>query len=35
MLSKKKLSHQIEMFNSLGDLLNQGHPLFKLAEKIN
>jgi transposase, IS5 family len=35
MLSKKKLSHQLSMFNSLGDLLNQSHPFFKLANKIN
>jgi IS5 family transposase len=35
MLSKKKLSHQLDMFNTLGDLLNQSHPLYKLANKIN
>jgi transposase, IS5 family len=34
MLSKKKLSHQLEMFNSLGDQLSQKHPLYILADKI-
>lgn len=34
MLSKKKLSHQLEMFNSIGDQLNQKHPLYLLANKI-
>jgi transposase, IS5 family len=34
MLSKKKLSHQLEMFNSLGDQLSQKHPLYILANKI-
>jgi IS5 family transposase len=34
MLSKKKLSHQLEMFNSLGDQLNQKHSLYILADKI-
>jgi len=35
MLSKKKLSHQLEMFNSIGDQLNQKHPLYLLANKIH
>jgi transposase, IS5 family len=35
MLSKKKLSHQIELFNSIGDQLNQKHPLYRLANAIN
>jgi transposase, IS5 family len=35
MLSKKKLSHQLEMFNTFDDLLNQNHPLYKLANKVN
>jgi transposase, IS5 family len=35
MLSKKKLSHQLEIFNTIGDQLNQKHPLYKLANTIN
>jgi transposase, IS5 family len=35
MLSKKKLSHQVELFNSLAEQLNQKHPLYKLANEIN
>jgi transposase, IS5 family len=35
MQSKRKLSHQIEIFNSIGDQLNQRHPLYILANKIN
>jgi transposase, IS5 family len=35
MLSKKKLSHQLDIFNSIGDQLNQKHPLYKLANTIN
>jgi transposase, IS5 family len=35
MLSKKKLSHQIAMFNSIGDQLDQRHGLFMLAGKID
>jgi transposase, IS5 family len=34
MLSKKKLSHQVELFNGLGDQLNQKHPLYILSHKI-
>jgi transposase, IS5 family len=35
MLSKQKLSHQIDIFNAIGDQLNQNHPLYKLANTIN
>lgn len=35
MLSKKKLSHQLDIFNTIGDQLNQKHPLYKLANTIN
>jgi transposase, IS5 family len=35
MLSKKKLSHQLNLFNGLADQLNQKHPLFILSDKIN
>jgi transposase, IS5 family len=35
MLSKKKLSHQIEIFNTIGDQLNQQHPLYILSNKLN
>lgn len=35
MLSKKKLSHQIELFNSIGDQLDQKHGLYRLSNAIN
>jgi IS5 family transposase len=35
MLSKRKLAHQAEIFNGLGDQLNQKHGLYILSDKIN
>jgi transposase, IS5 family len=34
MLSKKKLAHQLDMFNSIGDQINQKHSLYILANKL-